>query len=189
MTYGKIFLFLLASMLIAYSSEFLLVDTIYYKWPSWYPFINSYVPGLLAIMVVSWPLIKLQALLHAAKIKANIRPIHWKANVLRFFISLGLCSLFHFMTWDVWKVGTLMLFSFCWFGIVFNFKLNRYRGLNPFYVGIPDKKDSPIDTIFFSLFGRAKVITLFNAKVQQAGIALFICELIGIFLTGWIYAK
>lgn len=142
-----------------------------------YAFFDSLWPGLLGLMVAGWPWIELNAAKHAEKIARNEYPVHWKSWLLRAAIGLALCSLIHVFYFRVNKVIELALFGACYFGAVFNVKLNLKRGLPALYVGNPDKKRDSLMEKFFRRFGR------FGGLAQQVTLLALM------WLCGWIYLK
>lgn len=113
-----------------------------------YGFFDSLWPGLVGLMVAGWPLIELNAQKHAEKIARNEYPVHWQSWLLRAVIGVALCMLLHAYYFKLSKIVTLALFGACYFGAVFNIKLNLKRGLPALYVGNPDKKrDSLMERI------------------------------------------
>lgn len=140
-----------------------------------YAFFEGTWPALIAICVMSYPLIELHAIYHTDKIKRGIWITHWKANVLRTLVGAAMVSLIHVFYFNLLKEAWLFAYAAFWFGIVFNLRLNKHRKLEPFYVGINDKKDGVTDRIF--------------TNMPYGGVVLFVLELSGMGLSGWMYLK
>lgn len=172
MTWGKIFLFLFFSVAIAFTSEQLLVDPNYNY--GFQIFAGRW-PALIAICLATYPIMDAQAQVHAKKIARNIYISHWGAWLFRAAIGIGLASLYHCFNYNLWRVVELALFDAGWMGIVFDFRLNRYRGEEPLYVGQRDKKK---DSLREKIFRRWRL----------GGLLLLILEISWMVVWGWIYA-
>lgn len=138
-----------------------------------YGFFDSLWPALLAILIATYYLIVAQAEVHAQKFKNNIRINHTGATLLRVTISFVLCAVYHLYYQNMMKVLDLCLFNIFFFGIVFNYSINKLRDLPTFYLGKDGKKSSFIDSIFNNF--------------RYGGELLFLIEVIGMIGTGWIY--
>ena len=172
MTLGKISLLLFASVGIAFTSYDLLVDPAYHYGIQ---VIQGQWPALIAICVATYPIMDVQAEVHARKIARNQYITHWGAWLFRACIGICLASLYHCFNYDIWKVIQLSLFDAGWMGIVFDFRLNKHRGKEPLYVGKKDKKkDSLRERIF--------------RRWRWGGMLLLILEIAWMVVWGWIYA-
>lgn len=172
MTWGKIFGFLFASVCIAFTSSQLLVDPNYNYG---FQIFQGRWPALIAICLATYPIMDAQAQIHARKIARGKYITHWGSWLFRAATGVGLASLYHCFNFDWWKVIDLALYDAGWMGIVFNFRLNAYRGKAPLYVGERDKKkDSLTEKIF--------------RRWPLGGMVLLILEIVWMVVWGWIYA-
>jgi len=138
-------------------------------------FFDSLWPALVGLMVMTFQLIRFQAFKHSEKIKKGAWPTHWKANIVRGVVLLAFTCLLHAYSFDRTKVALLFTFGLFWMGIVFNWSLNLFRGLHPFYVGKNDHKDALTDRMFSSF--------------RYGGEMLFLTEGIGMIITGYYYLR
>lgn len=138
-----------------------------------YAFFNSLWPGLIGIVVSTTGLIHQQAIVHAEQIEEGRPIIHWKASLLRFIVILVLCIIFHVYYFHITKIIDLMLFSFCWFGLLFNPILNYKRELPFFYLAKGTDHPALLDRMF--------------RNFKYGGEILFGLELVALIITGYIY--
>lgn len=136
-------------------------------------YFDNLAPGLVGFCVMTFYLIKLQALKHSEKIKKGVYPRHWKANILRAIVLLAICCLIHAYAFDWIRVLRLAIFGLFWLGIVFNFSLNDYRGLPAFYTGKDDKRDALTDILF--------------SKLKYGGEILFLLSAVAAIYMGYVY--
>jgi len=141
-----------------------------------YGFVWGYWPALLGLIVASAPWIYFHALDHSEKIKKGIWPSHGKASLIRIVLASVYILPVNAYDFNWTRVIDLYVFAACLFGIVFNFSLNHFRNKHPLYIGIKDGKDSIIDTLFGKL-GNA------------GGLTLFIVEVLGMIVTGYIFTR
>ncbi len=137
-----------------------------------YALFNSYLPGLLGFMVASSGLIQNQAQAHADKIDRDVRPIHWKATILRAVVSVALCCLLHLAHWNLLKIGDMLLFSIPWIGLCFNFELNIARHLPMFYLTKEKKHAAWTDRLF---------------NFKHGGEVLALLQILAMVFIGYIY--
>jgi hypothetical protein len=133
-------------------------------------------PALVGICVITYPLIDYHALVHAAKIKNGINIIHWKAFLLRAAVTFALCCLIHVYWFNMIKVVDLTIYAAGWVGIVFNLRVNRYRGKSRFYVGAPDRKHDSLEEKIFR-------------RWKYGGQLLFGMEVVWMLVWGYVYVQ
>lgn len=138
-----------------------------------YGMIDGYWVALLAYSIVLHELATWQSISHSEKIKRGEWITHWKANIVRSIFIIGLPFLYHTYSYNIVKIGQLIAFGLPYFGLLFNLKLNKLRGLGKFYVGINDKKDSITDRIF--------------SKIPYGGEILFFLSLVASLIFSYIY--
>lgn len=139
-------------------------------------FFDSLWPALVAICVGGYGLIEYHAKVHADKIEDGKYPSHWSSWLLRAAVTLLIVLLYHAYYFEPVKIADLCFFTAGWIGIVFNYKLNLFRGLPWDYVGLPDKKkDGMIEKIF--------------RRWKHGGKLLLVLEVIWMGFWGWLYLR
>lgn len=138
-----------------------------------YGIIGGYWVGIIAYALVIHEFATFQAISHFKKIQKGEWITHWKANIGRLMFIVGLPFLYHAYNYDITKIIQLIIFGFPYFGLLFNLKLNKLRGLKWDYVGINDKKDAITDKIF--------------SKIPHGGKVLFVLELITTIIFIYLY--
>jgi len=138
-------------------------------------FFNSYLPGVFCLLVSTFLLIVAHAKDHAEQINQGQKINHYAANFWRALFTVPFISLIHVFEFNLLKELILLGIGVCYFVPVFNYSLNKFRDLEPFYIG-HGRGAAWLDSLFYSIFGRF------------GGLALSVlCVGLGVFLS-WVYA-
>jgi len=139
-----------------------------------YGFIDGNWVAWLAYSIVLHELATWQAINHSKKIEKGIWITHWKANIVRSVFIIGLPFLYHAYNYNLIKITQLILMGIPYFGILFNLKLNKLRGLDWDYVGKNDKKDALTDRIFSKIPYGGKLLFMLQLVMQKIFVYLYI---------------